>query len=110
MVLALPRLRLYLEFERPLKYHESAALRELIIRRGERVPLQHLTRSTSFCGYEIIVSPATLIPRPETDMLAEKAWEFLHNLKRESAFLDVGTGSGCIPIAIASKAERSARK
>ncbi len=106
-ILKLPRLRLYLEFERPLKKEQSDGLRELLVQRGNRKPLQHLVGETSFCGCPIMVSAAVLIPRPETEGLAEEAWKFLNNLKRASAFLDIGTGSGCIPIAIAAHAKEA---
>jgi release factor glutamine methyltransferase len=101
-LLNLPRLRLYLEFERALSDAQSDALRELLVKRGNHVPLQHLVGSTSFCGCPIIVSSAVLVPRPETETLAEEAWKFLNGLGREATFLDMGTGSGCLPIAIAS--------
>src|SRR5215212_3081414 len=103
-ILKLPRLRLYLEFARPLTNEQSDAIRELLVQRGNRRPLQHLTGETSFCGYPIVVSPAVLIPRPETETLAEEGWKFLNSLNRATTFLDIGTGSGCIPIAIAKHA------
>jgi release factor glutamine methyltransferase len=106
-VLNLPRLRLYLEFERALNDPQTNAYRDLLTRRGTRVPLQHLTGSTSFCGYPILVSSAVLVPRPETELLAEAAWKFLNELKRPARFADIGTGSGCIAIAIAAEAKEA---
>lgn len=103
-VLGLPRLQLYLNFERPLTEAELATLRELVRRRGDREPLQHLTGSVSFCGLEIAVNRDVLIPRPETELLAELAWQFLATLNPQpSTVLDFGTGSGCLAIAIAAK-------
>jgi release factor glutamine methyltransferase len=103
-VLGLPRLQLYLNFERPLTEADLATLRELVRRRGEREPLQHLTGSVSFCGFEIVVNRDVLIPRPETELLAELAWQFLATLNPQpSTVLDFGTGSGCLAIAIAAK-------
>ena len=75
-----PRMRLYLDFERPLMPAQVDAFRALIKRRGEREPLQHIIGSTSFCGLEIAVSPDVLIPRPETELLAERGWTFLNQL------------------------------
>jgi release factor glutamine methyltransferase len=46
-------------------------------RRGQREPLQHIVGSTSFCGFEVAVNRHVLIPRPETELLAEAGWEFL---------------------------------
>jgi release factor glutamine methyltransferase len=103
-VLGMPRLKLYLNFERSVTGPELAALRELVRRRGDREPLQHLTGSVSFCGFEIAVNRAVLIPRPETELLAERAWQFLATLNPQpSTVLDFGTGSGCLAIAIAAK-------
>lgn len=101
-VLQLPRLKLYLDFERRLSDAEADRVRDLIKRRGEREPLQHILGSTSFCGFEISVSPDVLIPRPETEILAEAAWEYLKKRGGEPVVLDYGTGSGCIAIALAA--------
>jgi release factor glutamine methyltransferase len=101
-VLQLPRLKLYLEFERSLSEDQLARLREMVIRRGEREPLQHILGSTSFCGIEIAVTPDVLVPRPETEILAETAWEYLHKRGGEQVVLDYGTGSACIAIALAA--------
>ena len=65
-VLKLPRLQLYLNFEKTLSESETSELRELIRRRGNREPLQHLLGTAVFCGLEISVSKDVLIPRPET--------------------------------------------
>ena len=75
-------------------------LRALLAERLRRVPLQHLLGSTSFCGLEIHVDHRVLVPRPETETLAECAWTFAKQLPAPS-ILDIGTGSGCIAIAIA---------
>jgi release factor glutamine methyltransferase len=80
-VLKLPRMKLYLNFERKLVPAEEDAMREFVKRRGQREPLQHIVGSTSFCGYEIAVNRNVLVPRPETEMLAELGWEFLNGLK-----------------------------
>jgi release factor glutamine methyltransferase len=101
-VLQLPRLKLYLQFERSLSDDEVDRLRALVKRRGDREPLQHILGSTSFCGIEIAVTPDVLIPRPETELLAETAWEYLKKRGGEPVVLDYGTGSGCIAIALAA--------
>ena len=75
--LKLPRMKLYLNFERVLNAAETDSYRELVKRRGLREPLQHITGSTNFCGCEITVSRHALVPRPETEMLAELGWQFL---------------------------------
>ena len=103
-LLKMPRMKLYLNFDRVLIAAETDALRELVKRRGQREPLQHLTGSTSFCGHEIAVSRHVLVPRPETELLAELGWQFLSTpgSPRPTA-LDFGTGTGCIAIALAAK-------
>jgi release factor glutamine methyltransferase len=105
-LLKLPRMQLYLNFERALTPAEVEGSRELIRRRGQREPLQHIVGSTSFCGLEIAVNRDVLIPRPETELLAERGWTFLNQLSTinsPSTALDFGTGSGCVAIALASK-------
>ncbi len=103
-LLKLPRMKLYLNFDRVLTAAETDSLRELVKRRGLREPLQHIVGSTSFCGHEITVNRQVLIPRPETELLAETGWKWLAELKApQPAVLDLCTGSGCIAIAIAAK-------
>jgi release factor glutamine methyltransferase len=103
-VLKLPRLKLYLNFERALTESEADAMREFVKRRGQREPLQHIVGTASFCGFEIMVNRQVLVPRPETELLAEAGWQFLSTLNSQpSTALDFGTGSGCIAIALAAK-------
>jgi release factor glutamine methyltransferase len=122
-LLKLPRMKLYLNFERMLTPAETDTLREFVKRRGQREPLQHIIGSTSFCGFEIAVNRHALVPRPETELLAESGWQFLNQFSEGrvprapnsaenkdgasqiSALraLDFGTGTGCIAIALAAK-------
>lgn len=103
-ILRLPRMKLYLNFERPLTPAEVDQLRAAVRRRGQREPLQHITGTTFFCGLEMETNRNALVPRPETELLAEAAWSFLATLNTSpSAALDFGTGSGCIAIALAHK-------
>jgi len=106
-VLKLPRMQLYLNFERSLSTPDLEGMRELVRRRGLREPLQQVTGSTSFCGLEIAVTREVLVPRPETELLAESAWIFLKTPPPAPPCapnaLDFGTGSGCLAIALAAK-------
>lgn len=106
-VLKMPRMNLYLNFEKTLSEPELDVLRALVQRRGQREPLQYVIGSTSFCGIDLAVDRRALIPRPETELLAERAWTFLKNfsdsLGDAPVALDVGTGSGCLAIALAVK-------
>lgn len=101
------RLKLYLDFERTLVDADLDLVREMVKRRGNREPLQHILGSVSFCGLEMNVTPDVLIPRPETEILAEKGCEFLSQLSnsnaRAASFLDLGAGSGCLAITLAVK-------
>ena len=111
--LKLPRMRLYLNFERALTPAELDGIRELVKRRGRREPLQHIVGSTSFCGLEMAVDRRGLVPRPETEILAELGWQFLLESALQRApeqpegwtptAFDLGTGSGCLAIALAVK-------
>ncbi len=83
-LLRLPRMQLYLNFDRPLTTGEADTLRERVQRRGRREPLQHIIGSTSFCGLELAVNAHVLTPRPETELLAELGWQFLNSLAASS--------------------------
>lgn len=103
-VLKMARMKLYLNFERVLTEAEMAELRELVRRRASREPLQHIVGTASFCGLEIKVNKNVLVPRPETELLAESAWRFLlSNGDTSPRFLDFGTGTGCLAFAVATK-------
>src|SRR3954447_20258269 len=98
-LLQMKRMSLYLNFERVLTPKELDDLREMVRRRGQREPLQHILGSTSFCGLEMAVNASVLIPRPETELLAELGWEFLNSQPvspTPPTALDLGTGSGCL--------------
>jgi release factor glutamine methyltransferase len=107
-VLKLPRLKLYLQFDRVLTEAELTPLRELVKRRGQREPLQHLTGTAAFLGHELKVSRDVLVPRPETEVLAQLALAKLTEQPAGAAeasplrVLDFGTGSGCLAIALAA--------
>lgn len=101
-LLKLQRMQIYLSFERVLKDSELATLRELVQHRGNREPLQYIIGNVQFCAWELNVTPAVLIPRPETEILAERGWQFLSTIPQPTA-LDFGTGSGCLAIALAMK-------
>ena len=94
------RMDLYLQFERPLNETELAPIRELVRRRGDREPLQHILGFVDFADLRIACDARALIPRPETE-------ELLEILKGELAsssparILDLGTGSGVLALALA---------
>jgi release factor glutamine methyltransferase len=111
-VLKLQRMQLYLNFERQLSEGELDCYRALVKRRALREPLQHIVGSAWFCSLEIGVNRHVLIPRPETELLAEQGWQFLCSLAAQNQAngtatmpwaLDFGTGSGCVALALAAK-------
>jgi release factor glutamine methyltransferase len=109
-VLQMPRLKLYLNFERPLSEEQVTTLRELVRRRGDREPLQHLLGTVNFLGLELAVTRDVLIPRPETEQLVELAAKHFAARNAGQAqqahpirVLDFGTGSGCVAVALAKQ-------
>ena len=99
-VLRLPSHNMITGRDRLLSSSELAATRGLIARRVGREPLQYILGTQEFCGLEFEVSPAVLIPRPETELLVEYATQRI-SAARQATIVDVCTGSGCIAVAIA---------
>lgn len=107
-VLRCDRTWLYAHPESELSPEAAAAYAELIERRSEGVPTQYLTGCQEFWGLEFQVGPGVLIPRPETEHVIEVALERLGPRRAEPLRIaDVGTGSGCIAIALAGELPRA---
>jgi release factor glutamine methyltransferase len=107
-VLQRDRAWLYAHPEFELSPKDAAAYAQLIERRSEGVPTQYLTGRQEFWGLEFQVGPGVLIPRPETEHTIEVALERLGARRAEPLrIVDVGTGSGCIAIALARELPRA---
>jgi len=94
----LDRVGLYLNFDKPLNNAELVAYRAMVSRRARREPLQHILGTQEFWGLEFEVSPEVLIPRHDTETLVTEA---LARVPGAHSVLDIGTGSGCIAVALA---------
>jgi release factor glutamine methyltransferase len=98
------RLRLYLDFEKPILPEERARFRELVKRRAdERVPVAYLTGTREFWSLALAVTPDVLVPRPETETLVEAVLAELPDVEAESTAFELGTGSGAIALALAKE-------
>ncbi len=98
-VLKIKRLDLYLKYDRPLSSEELDALRPLVQRRAVHEPLQYITGEAEFYNSTLKVNSSVLIPRQETEQLVRFICEDNYE-KTNLSVLDIGTGSGCIPIAL----------
>jgi release factor glutamine methyltransferase len=101
-VLGWDRARFFADSTTPLAGDAQARFAELVRARAARAPLQHLVGTQAFWRQRFRVSRDALIPRPETEALVEAALERLRPL-RDPELADVGTGTGCIAIAIAAE-------
>jgi release factor glutamine methyltransferase len=98
------RLRLYVDYEKPVEADERAAFRALVRRRaGERIPVAQLLGQKEFWSLRLRVTPDVLVPRPETETLVAAALEAFPDADAELTILDVGTGSGAVALALASE-------
>jgi release factor glutamine methyltransferase len=83
---------------------EVERFRRLVQRRASREPLQYILGTAAFWKHEFLVTPAVLIPRPETELLVETALKLIEGIDKP-VVVDVGTGSGCIALSIAGERE-----
>jgi len=106
--LGLSRIDLYLNFDRPLNKTELERFREKVQRRLRHEPLQYITGETEFFSLTFKVNPHVLIPRPETELLVETVIQYHQEAfrnKKNMRVFDLGTGSGCVAVAIAGNIE-----
>lgn len=103
------RLQVFLKFDYPLSDEEVEKCRDLVRRRSMGEPVAYILGEKGFYEHTFEVTPATLIPRPETEMLVERAIKFLvssdaakASAKQSSVVIDLGCGTGCIGLSIAA--------
>lgn len=98
-VLGKERIYLYVHFDEPLQADEIARYKDMIKKRALRMPVAYIIGYKEFMGLEFTVSPAVLIPRPDTEILVEAVIERLKE-KESVNFVDIGTGSGAIVLSL----------
>lgn len=98
-VLGLDRVKLYVNFDRPLTEPELATLRPLVRRRAAREPVAYVLGSKGFHEHDFVVTPGTLVPRPDTETLVELALAWIPD-GEEVYLADVGCGTGCIGLSV----------
>ena len=107
--LSLTRTQLEIQRDRRISREEDERFRSLLARRLGNEPLQYVIGETEFMGLTMTVDPGVLIPRPETELLAEKAIELIRQRAgHHPRILDIGTGSGCIAITLGCRFPDSA--
>jgi release factor glutamine methyltransferase len=102
-VLDCGRIDLYMQFDRPMEEGELVPLRELLRKRGEREPLQHLLGEVEFLGRNFISDGRGLIPRPETEELVGMLLSRFAEGSPPARVADVGCGSGVIGLSLAAE-------
>ena len=101
-VLQCERIKLYMDFERPLTGAELSQYKNYVARRGQHEPLAYILGEKEFMRNSFKVTPATLVPRPETELLVESLIKAAQGLKADGdvKILDIGTGSGAIIVSL----------
>lgn len=101
-VLQCERIKLYMDFERPLTGAELSQYKNYVARRGQHEPLAYILGEKEFMRNSFKVTSATLVPRPETELLVESLIKAAQGLKADGdvKILDIGTGSGAIIVSL----------
>lgn len=106
-ILGLQRIELYTLHDHVVTQPQLGRLHELVKRASEHEPIAYLVGRCEFYSMSLKVNPDCLIPRPETELMVEKAIDFLRKRKGPQSVLDLCTGSGCIAAAVAKNAQNT---
>ena len=98
-VLGKDRVYLYANYDAPVNQDERSIFREFIKRRVKKEPLSYITGTKEFMSLEFRVNPAVLIPRPESEIIVERAIDLFRD--RPCSICDIGTGSGALAVSLA---------
>ena len=105
-ILNLSRIDIYLNHDQIVEPNERQQLKDYLLKRSSGIPIQYILGFTEFMGYRIEVSPDTLIPRQDTEVIIDNIWEN-YNKNSNMEIIDLCTGSGCIATALALHFEKS---
>ena len=106
-VLTMERIELYTQFDKLVAKDQLDILHDLVKRAGQHEPISYLTGRTEFYSLQLEVCPDCMIPRPETELLVERAIEFLRTHTGPQFVCDLCTGCGCIALAIAKNSTQA---
>lgn len=104
-VLGCQRIQLYVKHDSVPEGESLATFREAVKQAAKGMPIAYLVGRKEFYSLTFEVTPAVLIPRPETETLVDEAIDLLKNASAGAPIFDLGTGSGCVAIAIASRVQ-----
>lgn len=99
-VLAMKRIELYTQFDKVVGKKQLDELHEFVERAGQGEPIAYLISKTEFYSLELDITSECMIPRPETELLVERAIEFLRTRSGKQFVCDLCTGSGCVAVAV----------
>lgn len=106
-VLQINHSQLYADLNREISTKDQKTIKKMIARRLRHEPISQIIGSVKFCDLDIKVNKDVLTPRPETELLVEKALQVITNNRQPLSILDLGTGSGAIICAIADKSDKA---